>query len=169
MVRNKVCLAAQPGILVDHLAKVPKALWTLLYGQPLTVAEAVKTMSDAITAANMINNALFMRDMGETLSALQARRDYQGEIAHLRAWLELYERQKAVLAAAAQEAVRIAKDDQAKYERQIAKLQRENQELRSQNAELAAGKKAAEDLAQDRGMQLVHWRLYGTERPADRA
>ncbi|MCB8877426.1 hypothetical protein [Acidisoma silvae] len=123
-------------------------------------------MSDAITAANIITDAMAANQFAALVNSARARRDYEGEIAHLRAWLELYERQKAVLAAAAQEAVRIAKADQAKYERQLAKLQRENQELRSQNADLAAGKKAAEDTAQDRGMQLVHLRFHGAERPA---
>ena len=126
-------------------------------------------MSDAITAANIITDAMAANQFAALVSNARARRDYEGEIAHLRAWLEHYERQKAVLAAAAQEAVRIAKAEQAKCERQIAEVQRENHELRSQNADLAAGKKAAEDKAQDFSRELLHWRLYGAERPADRA
>ncbi|MCB8883030.1 hypothetical protein ACELLULO517_22470 [Acidisoma cellulosilytica] len=126
-------------------------------------------MSDAITAANIITDAMFIRDMGATLTDIRARRDYEGEIAHLRAWLEWYERRHHALTAALQPAIDAAKAQEIERERLIAQLQRENRELRSQNADLAAGKKAAEDLAQDRGMQLVHWRLYGTERPADSA
>jgi hypothetical protein len=125
--------------------------------------------SDAITAANIITDAMAANQFAALVSNARARRDYEGEIAHLRAWLELYERQKAVLAAAAQEAVRIAKADQAKYERQIAKLQRENQELRSQNTDLAAGKKVAEDKAHDNAIKLAHWRLLGVEKPIDGA
>jgi transposase-like protein len=124
-------------------------------------------MSDAITAANMINNALFMRDMGDTLVGLQARRDYQGEIAHLRAWLEWYERQRVALVALSEEAIRVGKAELAKSERKISTLDRENQELRRQNAELAAGKKAAEAKAHDNAMKLGHWYLYGTAPPSD--
>ena len=126
-------------------------------------------MSDAITAANIITDAMFIRDMGATLTAIRARRDYEGEIAHLRAWLEWYERRHHALTAALQPAIDAAKAQEIERERLIAQLQRENRELRSQNADLAAGKKAAEVLAQDRGMQLVHWRFHGVERPADSA
>jgi hypothetical protein len=90
-------------------------------------------MNDAITAANMINNALFMRDMGDTLVGLQARRDYQGEIAHLRAWLEWYERQRVALVALSEEAIRVGKAELAKSECKISALDRENQELRRKN------------------------------------
>jgi cell division protein FtsB len=130
-------------------------------------------MSDAITAANMINNALFMRDMGDTLVGLQARRDYQGEIAHLRAWLEWYERQRVALVALSEEAIRVGKAELAKSERKLSALERENQELRRnnvalqrQNADLAANKRAAEEKAQEASWQLIHWRVYGSERPA---
>jgi hypothetical protein len=126
-------------------------------------------MSDAITAANIITDAMFIRDMGATLTAIRARRDYEGEIAHLRAWLEWYERRHHALTTALQPAIDAAKAQEVARERLIAKLQRENQELRSQNTDLAAGKKAAEDKAQDFSRELLHWRFHGAERPADRA
>ena len=105
--------------------------------------------------------------MGATLTAIRARRDYEGEIAHLRAWLEWYERRHHALTAALQPAIDAAKAQEVARERLIAKLQRENQELRSQNADLAAGKKAAEDKAQDFSRELVALALLGVERPAD--
>jgi cell division protein FtsB len=124
-------------------------------------------MNDAITAANIITDALFIRDMGTTLTAIRARRDHEGEIAHLRAWLEWYERQRVALVALSEEAIRVGKAELAKSERKISALDRENQELRRQNADLAAGKKAAEDKAQAAGRKLLHWDLYGVEPPND--
>jgi septal ring factor EnvC (AmiA/AmiB activator) len=120
-------------------------------------------MNDAITAANIITDAMAANQFAALVSTARARRDYEGEIAHLRAWLQHYERQQAVLASAATEAIKIAKD----YETTIARLEGENQQLRNQNAELSAGKKAAEDRAQAEGRRLVHWELYGAPPPND--
>jgi chromosome segregation ATPase len=124
-------------------------------------------MSDALTAASIINNALLLNDITDTFIAARARRDRDGEIAHLRAWLEWYERRHQAVVAALQPALEAAKAQDVERERELAKLQRENHELRNQNAELAAGKKAAEDKAQETALKLAHWRLYGVERPAN--
>jgi transposase-like protein len=124
-------------------------------------------MSDAVTAANIITDAMAANQFAALVSNARARRDYEGEIAHLRAWLEWYERQRVALVALSEEAIRVGKAELAKSERKISALDRENQELRRQNADLAAGKKAAEAKAHDNAMKLGHWYLYGTAPPSD--
>jgi transposase-like protein len=124
-------------------------------------------MSDAVTAANIITDAMAANQFAALVSNARARRDYEGEIAHLRAWLEWYERQRVALVALSEEAIRVGKAELAKSERKISTLDRENQELRRQNADLAAGKKAAEAKAHDNAMKLGHWYLYGTAPPSD--
>jgi regulator of replication initiation timing len=130
-------------------------------------------MSDAVTAANIITDAMAANQFAALVSNARARRDYEGEIAHLRAWLEWYERQRVALVALGEEAIRVGKAELAKSERKISALERENQELRlqndalqRQNADLAANKRAAEEKAQEASWQLIHWRIYGCERPA---
>ncbi|MDE1905078.1 MAG: hypothetical protein KGH75_01325 [Rhodospirillales bacterium] len=120
-------------------------------------------MSNATTAANMITDAMAANQFAALVGNARARRDYESEIAHLRAWLQHYEQQQGVLKAAATEAIRIAKD----YETTIARLEAENHRLQDQNADLAAGKKAAEDKAQAAARQLLHWDLYGAPPPND--
>jgi transposase-like protein len=124
-------------------------------------------MSDAVTAANIITDAMAANQFAALVSNARARRDYEGEIAHLRAWLEWYERQRVALVALSEEAIRVGKAELAKSERKISALDHENQELRRQNADLAAGKKAAEAKAHDNAMKLGHWYLYGTAPPSD--
>jgi transposase-like protein len=124
-------------------------------------------MSDAVTAASIITDAMAANQFAALVSNARARRDYEGEIAHLRAWLEWYERQRVALVALSEEAIRVGKAELAKSERKISALDRENQELRRQNADLAAGKKAAEAKAHDNAMKLGHWYLYGTAPPSD--
>jgi hypothetical protein len=124
-------------------------------------------MSDAVTAANIITDAMAANQFAALVSNARARRDYEGEIAHLRAWLEWYERQRVALVALSEEAIRVGEAELAKSERKISALDRENQELRRQNADLAAGKKAAEAKAHDNAMKLGHWYLYGTAPPSD--
>jgi transposase-like protein len=124
-------------------------------------------MSDAVTAASIITDAMAANQFAALVSNARARRDYEGEIAHLRAWLEWYERQRVALVALSEEAIRVGEAELAKSERKISALDRENQELRRQNADLAAGKKAAEAKAHDNAMKLGHWYLYGTAPPSD--
>jgi transposase-like protein len=124
-------------------------------------------MSDAVTAASIITDAMAANQFAALVSNARARRDYEGEIAHLRAWLEWYERQRVALVALSEEAIRVGKAELAKSERKISALDHENQELRRQNADLAAGKKAAEAKAHDNAMKLGHWYLYGTAPPSD--
>jgi uncharacterized protein YhaN len=124
-------------------------------------------MSDAVTAASIITDAMAANQFAALVSNARARRDYEGEIAHLRAWLEWYERQRVALVALSEEAIRVGEAELAKSERKISALDHENQELRRQNADLAAGKKAAEAKAHDNAMKLGHWYLYGTAPPSD--
>jgi hypothetical protein len=90
-------------------------------------------MSDAVTAANIITDAMAANQFAALVSNARARRDYEGEIAHLRAWLEWYERQRVALVALSEEAIRVGKAELAKSERKISALDRENQELRRKN------------------------------------
>jgi pullulanase/glycogen debranching enzyme len=121
-------------------------------------------MSDALTAAGIITNALVINDIADAFTAVQRRNDYQSEVAHLRAWLDWAERRHQVMVGVCEKLVDAAKTEQAKDRRRIAELERQNADLTRQNDELAAGKKAAEDLKNDYASKLIHLRTYGIER-----
>jgi hypothetical protein len=122
-------------------------------------------MTEILTAANIINNALLFDDIGETFRTARARRDQANEVAHLRAWLDFYEERHRALIAKLQPNLEAAKAQALEQERRIAQLERENAELRRQNGELEDAKNTAKASALDKGLQLAHWNLYGRPRP----
>jgi hypothetical protein len=122
-------------------------------------------MSEVLTAAGMITDALFINNITNTFTGIQARRNYQDEVAHLRAWLDWSERRHQVMVGVCEKLVDAAKAEQAKDRRRIAELERQNDDLTRQNADLAAGKTAAEGQMHDCLKKLCYLRAYGIEHP----
>ena len=84
----------------------------------------------------MITNDMAAYRFADLISNAQARRDYEGEIAHLRAWLDWMERRHQTLVTTVGPALDVVKAQMAADKRQIAELQRENAELQRQRDEL---------------------------------
>ena len=118
-------------------------------------------MSDALAAASMITNDMATYRFADLISNAQARRDYEGEIAHLRAWLDWMERRHQTVVRTVGDAVDVAKAQMAADGQRIAELERKNAELRRQNAELAAAKKVAEDLRREYSTKLSRVYSFG--------
>ena len=118
-------------------------------------------MNDGYTAAAIITDAMAANQFAGLLSNAQARRDYEGDIAQLRAWLDWMERRHQTLVTTIGSGLDVVKAQMAADGRQIAELERENAELRRQNAELAAGKKTAEDLRSEYAVKLSRVHAFG--------
>jgi hypothetical protein len=165
---SKVCLAGRPGLLKDHRVKGPQAPWTLPYAQLRTVVEAVKKMSDALTAANMITNAMVINDITDAFITARQRRGHESEIAHLRAWLDWMERRHQTLVTTIESGLDVVKAQMAADGRRIAELERENAELQRHRDELQRRNEhyadlliAAEAANREKATKLARVHIHG--------
>lgn len=122
-------------------------------------------MSDALTAANIITHAMVANDIADTFTTARARRGYEGEIAHLQAWLDWMERRHQVMVGVCEQLLETAKSEQAKDRARIAELERQVDGLERNNAELEAARKTAEAERLTCSIKLSYLRTYGVEHP----
>ena len=96
-------------------------------------------MSDALTAANVILTALHVEDCAQIIQNIRttrARRSYETDIAHVRAWNDWLSQNLDRVCAEYGKLVDTANEREAEYRRRIADLEEQNAGLQRENVRL---------------------------------
>lgn len=96
-------------------------------------------MSDALTAASMVLNALHVEDCAQIIQkigATRALRSFETDIAHVRAWNDWLRQNLDRICAEYVKLADTANEREAEYRRRIADLEQQNAALQTENARL---------------------------------